>query len=89
MIWERCLPVWRYVAASIRSQMQYRASVFYGDHHAPAAHRNRAQRHRGPLCALWNLARLALFRGALLYGMVNVSFALAEGFGRGFDMSTA
>ena len=75
----------RYVAISIRSQMQYRASTVM---------------LAAGFCLLTCLEFAALWvlfehfgnvRGwrlpevALLYGMVNIAFALAEGFARGFD----
>jgi ABC-2 type transport system permease protein len=86
MIWNAVSLYGRYVAASIRSQMQYRASVFM-------AITTRLLHTAIELSAIVALfARFGNLRGwhfsevALLYGMVNVSFALAEGFGRGFDM---
>ena len=75
----------RYLGISLRAQMQYRASFLT------------AVATRLVQSAIEFLAVLALFdrfgslRGwrleevALLYGMINVSFAFAEGFGRGFD----
>lgn len=75
----------RYVGASVRSQVQYRASfVLLGLSHfvataaeflALAALFQRFGSLRG-----WTLPEVAL-----LYGMVHVSFAIAEGAGRGFD----
>lgn len=75
----------RYLGISLRAQMQYRASFLT------------AVATRFLQTAVEFLAVLALFdrfgalRGwalaevALLYGMINVAFAIAEGFGRGFD----
>lgn len=76
---------WRYVLISVRSQMQYRASflmlsaaMFVGS--------------GLEFLAIWVLFdRFGALQGwtlpeaALLYGLVNVAFALAEGIGRGFD----
>jgi viologen exporter family transport system permease protein len=76
----------RYVAASVRGQMQYRASFLMlsaGSFLITGVE----------FLVLWALfARFGQIRGwtlpevALLYGMVNVSFALAEAAGRGFDV---
>ncbi len=75
----------RYAAISIRSQLEYRAScaMFAAASFVISAI---------DFCALWALfRRFGSLQGwklqevALLYGMVNVSFALAEGFARGFD----
>ena len=75
----------RYVGVSLRSQMQYRASfimqVFTGFFTCSVeivgiwALFSRFRTLRG-----WSLAEVALF-----YGLIQVSFALAEGIGRGFD----
>jgi ABC-2 type transport system permease protein len=76
----------RYAAISLRGQMQYRASFlmmaaghflltgieFFGIW---------AMFHRFGSLRGWTLPEVAL-----LYGLVNVSFALAEGIGRGFDL---
>jgi len=75
----------RYLASSLRGQMQYRTSFVLAS--------------LGQFCAvaieflgIWALfQRFGGLRDwtlpdiALLYGMANVAFALAEGFGRGFD----
>jgi ABC-2 type transport system permease protein len=76
----------RYVGASVRSQMQYRASFLMlacGNFAITAVE----------FLALWALfVRFGQIRGwtmpevALLYGMINVSFAIAEAVGRGFDV---
>ncbi|MBC7236832.1 MAG: ABC-2 family transporter protein [Chloroflexi bacterium] len=75
----------RYVAISIRSQMQYRASFAM----LAAGHfLSTGIEFLGVLVLFdrfgslqgWGLPEVALF-----YGMVNVSFAVAEGVGRGFD----
>jgi ABC-2 type transport system permease protein len=76
---------WCYLVASMRSQMQYRASFvafsvaqFVGigvEFLGVWALLDRFGAVRG-----WRLDELAL-----LFGMVNIAFALAEGFGRGFD----
>ena len=75
----------RYLGASLRSQMQYRSSFLMGSI------------SRFLVTGLEFISILALFDrfGALegwrleevglLYGMANMAFALAEGFGRGFD----
>ncbi|MDX1931315.1 MAG: ABC-2 family transporter protein [Capsulimonadales bacterium] len=75
----------RYVAASVRAQLQYRASFFMmtlGQFLAIAiefagiqALFDRFGTMRG-----WSLPEVAL-----LYGMANTAFALADMFGRGFD----
>lgn len=79
----------RYAAASLRAQLEYRASF--------------AMWSLGQLVAIgvellgiWALFdRFGALRGwglaeiALLFGMVNVAFALAESFGRGFEMFSA
>lgn len=76
---------WRYAAVSLRGQMQYRASFFL--------------RSIGQFLAIgiefvgiWALFhRFGDLKGwslpavALLYGMANMAFALAENLGRGFD----
>jgi ABC-2 type transport system permease protein len=76
---------WRYVLVSIRGQMQYRASflmlsaaMFFGS--------------SLEFLAIWvmfdrfgALQGWSLAEAALLYGLVNVAFALAEGAARGFD----
>ncbi|HVK04771.1 MAG TPA: ABC-2 family transporter protein [Armatimonadaceae bacterium] len=76
----------RYMAVSLRGQMQYRASFvlwslgqFVGiaiEFLGIWALFDRFGSLRG-----WSLAEVAL-----LFGMVNVAFALAESFGRGFDL---
>ena len=75
----------RYLGVSIRSQMQYRASFVMsaiGQFLLTGAE----------FLALWALFdRFGTLEGwslaevALLYGMANVAFALADGFSRGFD----
>jgi len=74
-----------YVSASVRGQMQYRTSFLLG------------ALSRFVVTGLEFVTILALFDRfgtlegwrleeiALLYGMANVAFALAEGIGRGFD----
>src|SRR5439155_25005337 len=79
----------RFAATSMRAQMQYRASFvlfslaqFLGigvEFLGVWALVDRFGAVRG-----WRLAEVAL-----LFGMVNISFALAESFGRGFDMFSA
>jgi ABC-2 type transport system permease protein len=74
-----------YMILSLRGQMQYRASFFLwsvGQFLAVAIE----------FVGIWALFdRFGTLRGwtlpevALLYGMTNVAFALAESFGRGFD----
>lgn len=76
----------RYASISIRSQMQYRASfvmLTFGHFVITGIE----------ILAIWALfARFKSLRGwhlaevALLYGLVHVAFALAEGVGRGFDL---
>jgi ABC-2 type transport system permease protein len=76
----------RHVGASVRGQLQYRASTVMlalGQLVATAIE----------FVAIWALfERFGTLRGwtlaeiALLYGMTNVAFALAEAFGRGFDV---
>jgi len=76
----------RYARISIRSQMQYRASfvmLTFGHFLITGIE----------ILAIWALfARFRSLRGwhleevALLYGLVHVAFALAEGVGRGFDV---
>lgn len=79
----------RYFGLSIRGQMQYRASFvlqslgqFFGvgiEFVGILALFHRFGTLRG-----WTLAEVAL-----LYGIVNLAFALAEAFGRGFDQFSA
>lgn len=76
----------RYFGASIRAQLQYRASVIVGTLSQFViigleivgiwAMFDRFGSLRG-----WRLEEIALF-----YGLVNTGFALAEAFGRGFDV---
>jgi ABC-2 type transport system permease protein len=75
----------RYLSVSLRSQMQYRVSFIM----LTVGHfLSTAIEFLGVLVLFdrfgalrdWQLAEVAL-----LYGMVNVAFALAEAFGRGFD----
>ena len=75
----------RYLSMSMRSQMQYRVSFL-------VSVGMRLLHSNAELAAILVLfARFGSLRGwqfpevALLYGMINVSFAVAEGFGRGFD----
>lgn len=75
-----------YIAVSLRSQMQYRASFFMlalGHFMVTGVE----------VLGIWVLfERFGSVHGwrlpevGLLYGLVNTSFALAEGFGRGFDV---
>ncbi len=75
----------RYIAVSIRSQLQYRASFIMmtlGHLFATAIE----------FAGVWALfARFGTLRGwtlpqvALFYGAINTGFAFAEGIGRGFD----
>ncbi len=77
---------WSYVAASVRSQLQHRAStimfalgqvIITGiEFGAMWALFDRFGSLQG-----WSLAEVAL-----LYGMANVAFAIAEAFARGFDV---
>ncbi len=76
----------RYVGASMRGQLQYRAStaMLALGHLAATA---------TEFLAIWALfERFGTLQGwalaeiALLYGMTNVAFAIAEAFGRGFDV---
>jgi len=76
----------RYVAASIRSQMQYRASfIMLTLGHLVATGTEFlalwALFERFGLIAGWTLPEVALF-----YGLASVSFAISEGVARGFDM---
>lgn len=76
---------WRYALVSLRGQMQYRAAFVMqalGNLLASGVE----------ILGIWALfSRFRSLRGwslpevALFYGMVQVSFALAEAFGRGFD----
>ncbi len=76
----------RYAGVSVRGQMQYRASFFmmaFGNLLLTGI----------DFLAIWALIdRFGSIRGwrlqevALLYGMVNVAFALSEAFARGFDV---
>jgi ABC-2 type transport system permease protein len=75
----------RYISLSMRAQMQYRAATVMS---AVGLFVNIGTE----FLALWALFdRFGQIRGwrlsevALLYGMVNMSFALAEAVGRGFD----
>jgi ABC-2 type transport system permease protein len=75
----------RYAVTSIRAQVQYRTSfVMFASGHFLATGLE--------FIGVWalfdrfgNLRGWSLPEVALLYGMVSVSFALAEGFARGFD----
>lgn len=76
----------RYTAISVRGQMQYRASfvmMTFGQLMITGVE----------FLGIWALfQRFGSLRGwtlpqvALLYGMVNVAFAFADAFGRGFDL---
>lgn len=76
----------RYVSASVRSQMQYRASFVFqlvGQFLAVAVE----------FVGLWalfdrfgNLAGWTIAEGAMFFGVVNAAFAVAEALGRGFDL---
>lgn len=75
----------RYLGASVRGQMQYRGSFFL-------ASLGQLLATGIDFLALWALfARFGSLHGwrlvdvALLYGIVNVSWALADSLGRGFD----
>lgn len=75
----------KYIAVSIRSQMQYRASfIMYAVSHFLVTGFEFlglwALFDRFEQIMDWKLPEIALF-----YGMVSVAFALAEGFARGFD----
>jgi ABC-2 type transport system permease protein len=77
---------YRYILSALRAQMQYRASFFLlsiGQFIGTGIE----------FLGIWALfARFGSLKGwtlaevALLYGMVNIAFALAEMFGRGFEM---
>ena len=75
----------RYVSASVRGQMQYRASFFLMTFSQFVA-------IGIEFAGIWALfTRFGSLRGwslaevALLYGLANTAFALADMFGRGFD----
>jgi len=75
----------RYLGVSIRSQMQYRASFLMGA-------LGRFVSSGIEFVSVWilferfgNLRGWSLPEVALIYGIVNVSFALAEALARGFD----
>lgn len=77
---------WCYVAASIRSQLQHRASTImlaFGQFVAIGV-------EFGAMWALFDrfgsVAGWTLPEVALLYGMANTSFAISEAFARGFDV---
>ncbi len=75
----------RYVAVSVRSQMQYRLSFLLL---AAGVLVVTASEFLGLLALFARFGRLGDFRlpeVALLYGMANASFGLAEAFARGFD----
>ena len=63
----------------------YRASFFDEDGRALARHRHRVPRHLGAVRSLRHSRGWTLPEVALLYGLVDVTFALADAFGRGFD----
>ncbi len=76
----------RYVGISIRSQMQYRASflMMSAGHFVVTASEIIGiwvLFHRFGSLRDWCLAEVAMF-----YGLINVAFALADAFGRGFDV---
>ncbi len=76
----------RYVAASIRAQMQYPAAlamISFSQLFATASEMIAvwAMFHRFGRVAGWDLAQVAVF-----YGVVNVSFAIADALTRGFDV---
>lgn len=76
----------RYVAVSIRSQMQYRASFIMMalSHFLVTGIEILAILvlfHRFGSLRGWKLEEVGL-----LYGLIQVAFALSEGFGRGFDL---
>jgi ABC-2 type transport system permease protein len=77
---------WRYVGVSIRAQMQYRASFWMMTLSQFVA-------TGVEFLGIWALfERFGSLRGwslpevALFYGIVNVAFALTDGFARGFDL---
>jgi ABC-2 type transport system permease protein len=76
----------RYAGVTLRSQMQYRLSFlmlavghFFGTAFELVG--IWALFARFKMLGEWQFAEVALF-----YGMINIGFALAEGFGRGFDI---
>ena len=80
---------WQYTLASIRSQMQYRASfIMLTIGHLVATGTEFvalwALFDRFGAIAGWTLPEVALF-----YGLGNIAFAIAEGMARGFDMFAA
>ncbi len=84
-MWDTLRLYGHYLSASIRGQMQYRASFLISV-------ALRIVQSGADLAMIFILfARFGTLRGwllaevALLYGMVNVSFGIAEGFARGFD----
>lgn len=80
---------WAYLLVSLRSQMQYRGSFFL---YSVAQFFGTGIEFLG-IWALFDrfgsLKGWSLAEVALLYGMVNIAFALAEGLGRGFDTFAA
>lgn len=77
---------WRYVSLSLRSQMQYRVSFFlltfaYFVQTGIEFFAIWALFHRFETLQGWSLPEVAL-----LYGITNVSFSLAEVTSRGFDL---
>lgn len=76
----------RYMGVSVRSQMQYRASFLM----MTIGHLVITVAEIVGIWALFtrfgNLKGWSLPEVALCYSLVNLSWALAEGFGRGFDM---
>ncbi len=84
MLWDLRLFL-RYYQASIRGQMQYRASFFLW---TLANLLTTAVEFLGIyvlFARFKSLGRWSLAEVAVFYGLVNISFALAEAFGRGFD----
>lgn len=76
----------RYVSISLRSQMQYRASfIMFSLGHFAATFVEIfaiwAMFDRFSSLREWRLAEVAMF-----YGLINMSFAIAEAVGRGFDI---
>lgn len=76
----------RYLGISLRAQMQYRASFIM----MTVGH---LLTTGAEFAAVWALfARFGQIKGwtlpeaALFYGMINIAFALAEGWARGFDL---
>jgi ABC-2 type transport system permease protein len=75
----------RYLGSSVRTQLQHRASTWMLAFGSLVVCGSELVAIRALFQRFQSIAGFALAEVALLYGMANVAFALAEAFTRGFD----